>query len=185
MERIRVLLSSTQLDLQPERDSAEAVIARLGHECLRAETHVAPGMSPEDVCRRLARECDIYVGIFGGRYGYVPPKLACSATEMEYREARTCNPRKIFVYLKATDDIEVGQSRFLTEVQDFSDGYFRHERFHNSVQLAAQLEKDLITWTSQRIREALAKEIEVRALRDKVAHLSRVMGFYGVPEDLR
>ena len=100
MERVRVFLSSTQTDLQPERDGAEAVIARLGHECLRAETHDAPGSSPEEVCRRLARDCDIYVGVFGGRYGDRVSALGCSATEMEYREARTSNPKKVFVYVK-------------------------------------------------------------------------------------
>lgn len=185
MERVRVFLSSTQVDLQPERDSAEAVIARLGHECLRAETHDAPGISPEEVCRKLARDCDIYVGIFGGRYGYMVPRLGRSATEMEYREARTSNPGKVFVYVKDAEDVEDDQRRFLTEVEDFSQGYFRHERFQSVSQLAQQLERDLITWTSRRIREALAKEVEVRALRDKVAHLSNVMELYGILEDLR
>jgi hypothetical protein len=185
MERVRVFLSSTQADLQPERNRAEAVVGRLGHDCLRAETHDAPGRSPEDVCRTLARDCDIYVGIFGGRYGYVVPGLGCSATEMEYREARTSNPGKVFVYVKEAEPVDDDQLRFLSEVQDFSQGYFRHERFHSAPQLAKQLERDLITWTSVRIREALAKEIEVRALRDKVAHMSRVMGLYGIPEDLR
>jgi len=185
MERIRVFVSSTQKDLQPERDSAEAVIAGLGHECLRAETHDAPGRSPEEVCRRLARDCDVYVGVFGGRYGFVVSRIGYSATEMEYREARVCNPEKVFVYVKHTEDIDDEQRRFLTEVQDFSDGYFRHERFQNASQLAEQLERDLITWVSQRIREALARQTEVKALRDKIAHQSRVMALYGIPEDLR
>jgi len=104
---------------------------------------------------------------------------------MEYREARVCNPEKVFVYVKHTEDIDDEQRRFLTEVQDFSDGYFRHERFQNASQLAEQLERDLITWVSQRIREALARQTEVKALRDKIAHQSRVMALYGIPEDLR
>jgi hypothetical protein len=185
MERVRVFLSSTQVDLQQERDSAEAVVARLGHDCLRAETHDAPGVSPEEACRTLARDCDIYVGILGARYGYIVPRLECSATEMEFREARASSPGKVFIYVKEADDVDDNQRRFLAEVQDFSEGYFRHERFQTADQLAHQLERDLITWTSRRIREALAKEVEVRALRDKVAHLSRVMELYGIPEDLR
>jgi hypothetical protein len=104
---------------------------------------------------------------------------------MEFREARTSNPGKVLVYVKSTEDIEEEQHQFLTEVQDFSEGYFRHERFESASQLAQQLERDLITWASRRIREALAKEIEVRALRDKAAHLSCVMGLYNIPEELR
>ena len=185
MDRLRVFISSTQKDLQPERDSAEAVIAELGHECLRAETHDAPGVSPEAACRDLAGNCDIYIGIFGSRYGYKVPSLGYSATEMEYREARASNPRKVLVYVKHSDDVEDEQKRFLKEVQDFSDGYFRHERFESATQLAEQIKRDLITWTSCKVREALAMEVEVRALRDKVAHQSRVMELYGIPEGLR
>jgi hypothetical protein len=35
------------------------------------------------------------------------------------------------------------------------------------------------------VREALKKQIELRALRDKVEHMSRVMELYGIPEELR
>jgi|ERR1700732_3970916 len=185
MDRIRVFISSTQVDLQAERDRVEAVVAELGYECLRAETLAAPGVSSEEACREMARKCDIYVGIFGARYGFWVPKLACSATEMEYREARLSAPGKVFVYVKNAIGIEDEQSRFLGEVQDFSDGYFRHERFQSATQLGEQFKQDLVAWTSRRVREALAKEVEVKALRAKVAHLASVMEIYGIPEDLR
>lgn len=185
MDRIRVFVSSTESDLKAERDSVEAVVAELGYDCLRAETHTAPGVSPEQACRDMARSCDIYVGIFGGRYGFSVPRLGCSATEMEYREARVSGPGKILVYVKSVGDIEDEQRRFLAEVQDFSSGYFRHERFGDATQLKEQLRQDLVAWTSRRIRDAVAREIEVKALRDKVAHLSRVMELYGIPEGLR
>ena len=185
MDKVRVFISSTQSDLQVERDRVEFVIAELGYDCLRAETHAAPGVSPEQASRDMARSSDIYIGIFSGRYGFVVPRLGCSATEMEYREARLSGPGKIFVYVKNATDIDAQQMRFLSEVQDFSDGYFSHNRFENPAQLGEQLKQDLVAWTSRRIRDAVAKEIEVRALRDKVAHLSRVMELYGIPEYLR
>lgn len=185
MDRLRVFISSTQKDLQPERDTAEAVIAELGHECLRAETYDAPGVSPEAACRNLATECDVYIGIFGGRHGHTVASLGCSVTEMEYRVARESNPSKVLIYIKRSEDVEAEQIRFLKEVQDFSDGYFRHQCFETATQLAEQIKRDLITWTSRRVREALAKEVEIRALRDKVACQSRIMEIYGIPEDLR
>ena len=185
MDRLKVFLSSTQRDLQAERDSAEAVISELGHHCLRAETFDSPGTSSEDACRHMARSSDVYIGIFGSRYGFKVPRLGVSATEFEYKEARATNPGKIFIYVQDADVLDEDQKRFLQDVQDFSGGYFRHEKFQDCERLKEQIRRDVITWTTRRVRDSLAKEIEVRALRDKVAHLSRVMELYGLPEDLR
>ncbi len=187
MEHLRVFVSSTQKDLQPERDTAETVIALLGHQCMRAETYDSPGTSPVTVCRDLAKQCDIYLGIYGPAYGYKVPDSGMSATELEYREAREDNPNKVFIYVQHIDDsrLEDEQRRFLQEVQDFSHGYFRHERFADTAELADQIRRDIVTWTTRRVRGLLAKEIENQALRDKIAHLSRVMELYGIPEDLR
>ena len=185
MDQLRVFISSTQKDLQSERNGVEALIGELGHLCLRAEKYDSPGTSPHDACRAMARDCDIYVGIFGGRYGYKVPDQDVSATEMEFREARNRSTEKIFVYVKEGDKIERHQQRFLNDVQDFSNGYFRHAKFRNCDELLLQLRQDMITWTTRRIRRLLEKEIETKALRDKVAHLSRVMEMYGIPEELR
>lgn len=185
MDQLKVFLSSTQRDLKAERDSAEAVIGELGHDCLRAETFDSPGTSSEEACRHMARSCDVYIGIFGPTYGFKVPRLGVSATEFEYREARATNPAKIFIYVQDADVLDEAQQRFLQDVQDFSGGYFRHEKFLDCRRLKEQIRSDVITWTTRRARESLAKEVEVRALRDKVAHLRRVMELYGVPEELR
>ncbi len=185
MDKLRVFISSTQIDLQHERDSVESVVEDLGHECIRAETYDSPGTSPQDVCRNMALQCDIYIGIFGARYGYKVPGVGMSVTEMEYQEARKSNPGKVFIYIKNTEKVETKQIRFLKNVQDFSDGYFRHDRFNSCDELIEQIRRDIVTWTTRRVRESLVKEIEIRALRDKIAYISRVMELYGIPEDLR
>jgi hypothetical protein len=185
MDRLRVFLSSTQKDLQAERDSAEAIVAELGHQCLRAETLDSPGTSPEEACKYMARSCDIYVGIFGPMYGFKVPGLGISATELEYREAKNADAGKVFVYVQDADSLDEEQERFLREVQSFSDGYFRHEKFANCDALREQIRRDVITWTTRKVREGLQKQVELRALRDKVAHFSRIMELYGIPEDLR
>jgi Domain of unknown function (DUF4062) len=182
---LKVFLSSTQKDLQPERDTAEALVMEMGHECLRAETFDSPGISPEEACKVMARSCDIYVGIFGPHYGFVVPHLGVSATEMEYREARASDPGKVFIYIQDSKALDADQERFLEEVQSFSSGYFRHGKFANCTELKQQMQRDVITWTTRKVREALKKHIELCALRDKVAHMSRVMELYGVPEELR
>jgi len=185
MDRMKVFISSTQRDLQKERDGVETIIGRLGHECIRSETFDSPGFSPESVCLKMARDCDIYIGLFGDRYGFEPENYDISVTALEYREARADNPLKIFIYVKDVKKIEPKQEHFLQEIQDFSNGYFRHEKFKELDQLTEQVERDIITWTTRQIRRALSKEIEVRALIDKVEHLSRIMEMYGVPENLR
>lgn len=185
MERLKVFLSSTQKDLQGERDSAEALVMEMGHECLRAETFDSPGMSPEEACKVMARSCDIYVGVFGPRYGFVVPHLGVSATEMEYREARASDAAKVFIYIQDSKVLDSDQERFLEQVLSFSSGYFRHGKFLNCTELKEQIRRDVITWTTRKVRDALKKHIELCALRDKVAHMSRVMELYGVPEELR
>lgn len=157
----------------------------LGHQCLRAETLDSPGTSPEQACRRMASSCDLYIGIFGSNYGFRVPDLGISATELEYKEAKNADAGKVCVYVQDADGVDDEQGRFLQEVQSFSDGYFRHEKFDNCDALREQIRRDVITWTTRKVREALQKQIELRALRDKVAHFSRVMELYGIPEDLR
>ena len=184
MEGLGIFISSTQTDLQSERDAVQAVIESIGHKCVRAETLDSPGVSPEEACRTMARECDIYIGIYGGKYGYVPPHLGVSVTEYEYQQARDHRSSKVFIYIKDISDVEPEQERFLTEVQHFADGYFRHEKFSSEEELAEQVKHDIVTWTKNQVQRALKKDLEIRALRDKISHMSRVMEMYGIPDDL-
>lgn len=185
MDQLRVFISSTQKELQAERDAVEVLIGELGYLCLRAEKYDSPGTSSQQACCNMARHCDIYLGIFGGRYGYKVPSLNLSATEMEFLEAKNRNPEKVFIYIKEVGKVERNQQRFLADVQSFSDGYFRHAKFRDCSELKEQVRRDLITWITRNVRRLLEKEVETKALRDKVAHLSRVMEMYGIPEDLR
>jgi len=185
MDRLKIFISSTQNDLQLERDAVEQVIEELGHECLRAETYDSPGTSPEQACRTMAQDCDVYIGIYGTRYGFVPPNIEVSVTEMEYLTARDHNPAKIFIYVRECGSYENEQERFLRDVQDFASGYFRHLKFKDSSELIRQFKSDLITWTTRKVRDSIIKDIEMRALRDKIRHLTKVMELYGVPEELR
>ncbi|HEV7906039.1 MAG TPA: tetratricopeptide repeat protein [Pyrinomonadaceae bacterium] len=96
---LRVFVSSTWLDLQPERKAVEAALQRL-----RADTNFA-GMeyfgSRDENTRRASLEevdrCHIYVGIFAARYG-------SGITEDEYRRARAHN-LPCFIYFKAESTI--------------------------------------------------------------------------------
>jgi hypothetical protein len=51
------------------------------------EDCVATDKRPLDKCLADVASCDVYVGIFAWRYGYIPPGQERSITELEYRNA--------------------------------------------------------------------------------------------------
>ena len=87
----KVYVSSTFLDLQDYREQVEKVIRRMGHTDVAMEYYVAEDQRPVDRCFSDVKECDLYIGIFAWRYGWIPTKKnkkKISITEMEYRQAQ-------------------------------------------------------------------------------------------------
>lgn len=95
----RIYLSSTFQDLKDHREEVARSLRQLRHEVVGMEDYVADGSRPLAKCLRdIAGDpaqnlppCDLYVGIFAKRYGYVPDEPANpekrSITEAEYRTA--------------------------------------------------------------------------------------------------
>ncbi len=83
----RVYLSSTFTDLEREREAAYRALRRLHHDAVAMEDYVAADVRPLDHCLADVRSCDIYVGLLGWRYGYIPPGSDRSITESELCEA--------------------------------------------------------------------------------------------------
>ena len=85
----RVFISSTWRDLRTEREAVEKALHQMsGTEFNGMEYFGSRSDSPRDVCLQEVRRSNVYVGIFGGRYGYIDPESRISMTELEYREAR-------------------------------------------------------------------------------------------------
>jgi Domain of unknown function (DUF4062)/Macro domain len=88
-KRIRtVFLSSTYLDLREHRQAVKDQIAKRdllfrGMEYFGAD----PLRTPSTKIVEEVRKADIYVGIFGARYGSIDPATGLSMTELEYTEA--------------------------------------------------------------------------------------------------
>jgi hypothetical protein len=98
VEVVQVFVSSTWLDLQPERQAVEAALQRL-HETKFVGMEYF-GSRDETTRRTSLDEVDrsrVYVGIIAGRYG-------SGITEDEYRRARELN-LPCFVYFKHDSDI--------------------------------------------------------------------------------
>jgi len=97
----RIYVSATYSDLKEHREKVYRVLRQLGHDAVAMEDYVATDQRPLARCLADVEACDLYVGIFAHRYGYIPehnnPERR-SITELEYRHAETLGiPRLIFL----------------------------------------------------------------------------------------
>lgn len=151
MNRLKIFISSTMTDLQAERQAVEQAIAELRLEAVRAETIGSQPVSSRQACLEMARQCDIYLGIYGARYGWVPPGDQVSVTKMELQEARE-QGKDILVYVKDVPEREEAQEEFLQRVEDFDEGFFRRPYFTTPEQLAEWVREDIAALVSRRYR---------------------------------
>ncbi|MBD0325323.1 MAG: DUF4062 domain-containing protein, partial [Pyrinomonadaceae bacterium] len=93
----KIYISSTYGDLKEFREEAYRALRQLRHDVVAMEDYAASDQRPLDVCLADVASCDIYVGIFAWRYGFIPPKdnpERRSITELEFRRAaasgKTC-----------------------------------------------------------------------------------------------
>src|SRR4051812_9855301 len=83
----RVYISSKFNDLQTHREQVRLALRRLGHEDVAMEYYGATEERPLDRCLADVASCDVYLGIFAMRYGFIPDGQTASITELEYRQA--------------------------------------------------------------------------------------------------
>src|SRR3954447_17726852 len=68
----RAYVSATFKDLQAHRRIVQVVLKRFGYEDVAMEYYVAEDKRPLDKCLQDVADCDLYIGIFAWRYGFVP-----------------------------------------------------------------------------------------------------------------
>ena len=86
----KIYISSTYNDLEEYREAVYHTLRQLRHDVIAMEDYVASDQRPLAKCLADVVECDVYIGIFAWRYGYIPPKdnpEGKSITELEYRKA--------------------------------------------------------------------------------------------------
>lgn len=94
---LRAMVSSTIVDLPDHRPEVRDACLRMGFFPNMME-HLPTGADPAAESLRLVDESDVYVGIFGRRYGVVPEGSRESLTELEYlRAVERGIPRLAFV----------------------------------------------------------------------------------------
>ncbi|MFZ4701591.1 MAG: DUF4062 domain-containing protein, partial [Candidatus Methylumidiphilus sp.] len=83
-----VFISSTFRDNQERRKQVEDAILRGGMQPIGMERFTASNHPTVEECERLARDCNIYLGIIAHRYGWIPDGKTLSITELEYDAAK-------------------------------------------------------------------------------------------------
>jgi hypothetical protein len=140
-------VSSTWVDLQPERRAAEEVLQRLretkfvGMEYFGSRDETTRGTSLEEVDR-----ADLYLGLIGGRYG-------SGITEAEYRRARA-RGLPCFLYFKddgaippeGGDGDPDGARRLSALKDELRREHIIGPAFRSPADLAARLTADLHRW---------------------------------------
>ena len=84
---IRVFLSSTSQDLSVYREAAVRVCNQLELVPVAMEFFEAMSAGATDGSRQQLQACDLFVGFFAHRYGYVEDGYAASVTELEFDHA--------------------------------------------------------------------------------------------------
>jgi Domain of unknown function (DUF4062) len=95
---MKTFLSSTYVDLVNHRKAAAEAVERLGHQVGHMEVFGARPEEPTNACFREIDECDLFLGIYGHRYGYVPDGSHVSITEAEFDYAQK-NSKPVFCFL--------------------------------------------------------------------------------------
>jgi hypothetical protein len=97
----KIYISATYSDLKAYRDAVYRILRMLRHDVISMEDYVATDQYPLHKCLADVASCDVYVGLIGWRYGYIPERENPenkSITELEYRAAVKANiPRLLFL----------------------------------------------------------------------------------------
>jgi tetratricopeptide (TPR) repeat protein len=96
----RVYVSSTFKDLEECREKVRIALKQIGHEDIAMEYYVAEDKKPLGKCLEDVASCDLYIGIFAWRYGFVPKGYDKSITELEYRKALETRKECLLFLLK-------------------------------------------------------------------------------------
>lgn len=95
-----IFISSTYIDLKEHRERVSSVIRKMGYTDIAMEYYGAEDKRPLDKCLEDVVTCDLYIGIFAWRYGFIPPGHQKSITELEYSKARELGKPCLIFLLK-------------------------------------------------------------------------------------
>lgn len=144
-QRLRIFVSSTLRELEPERRAVRAAIERLRLAPVMFELGARPH-PPRELYRAYLEQSDVFVGVYGERYGWVAPGEEVSGLEDEYRLAPPAMPR--LIYLREDGEREPRLEALVARIQD--DDAASWKAFRTPEELAELVEADLATLLAER-----------------------------------
>jgi predicted HTH transcriptional regulator len=156
MKRYKIFVSGVQKELKDERRSVKNFILKdilLSEyfDVFLFEDAPAKGISAEKAYLEEVRRSDIYIGIFGQRYGEVG-KGKISPTEAEFREAKAKH-KEILIYIKGQNTIdkkrEPGMQKLIKEIKNPKAGY-NYRRFEDVDGLTDLVYESLISFLKEK-----------------------------------
>ncbi len=144
-QRLRVFVSSTLRELEPERRAARAVIEGLRLAPVMFELGARPH-PPRELYRSYLAQSDVFVGIYGESYGWVAPGEEVSGLEDEYRLSGAL---PALIYVKAPAPArEARLDALLDRIR--ADDRSSYKSFGDADELAALLADDIATLLAER-----------------------------------
>jgi hypothetical protein len=110
---VPVFVSSTFTDLQVYRRKIQDALTQLEAVVRGMELFGSKPGSPVEECLKVVQSCQLYIGVFGMRYGSVPEGSDRSMTHVEYDEAQRLSlPSLIYILNEShpipAKDVETG-----------------------------------------------------------------------------
>jgi ATP-dependent DNA helicase RecG len=95
--RCKVFISSTYVDLKEYRQAAIDVVNRYDDcELLAMEFFASQSQDTTEVCQKEIQACDVLVGIYAHRYGFIPQGQDKSVIHLEYELAKILGKKCLF-----------------------------------------------------------------------------------------
>jgi predicted ATPase len=162
-QRLRVFVSSTLKELAADRRSVRTAIERMGLAPVMFELGARPH-PPRDLYRAYLEQSDIFVGIYGDRYGWVAPGETVSGLEDEYTLASPGMPKLIYIRESAGE-----REPRLTELLDRirADGGASFKYYTDPDELGSLVGGDLAVLLAERFDRARVEPHPAAALAER------------------
>ncbi|MGY1685466.1 ATP-binding protein [Geodermatophilus sp. SYSU D00867] len=184
-QRLRVFVSSTLEELAAERRAVRDAVARLRLTPVMFELGARPH-PPRDLYRAYLTQSDVFVGVYGDRYGWVGPDMAVSGLEDEL-ELSGGMPRLLYVRTPAPGR-DPRLARLLERVQ--AEGGVSTTPYRDPAELGELVADDLAVLLSERFTRSVPAPPGLAAgwlptpptpMVDRTAELATVTGLLGDP----
>lgn len=152
-QRLRVFISSTLHELEPERRAARDAIRRLGLAPVMFELGARPH-PPRDLYRAYLQQSEVFVGIYWQQYGWTAKGEDVSGLEDEYRLSLPAMPKLIYVKQSAKRDERL--EKLIKRIRD--DDNASYASFSTPEELAELIESDLAILLAERFDATLSPE---------------------------